>query len=125
MAPDSDGPADRTRPAVDDEVFAALSHRSRRLALYYLRCRRRADVDELADVVTGWRRAGHRGMASRADRDRIRAALLDRHLPVLAEVGLVDYDGSGGDVSVGQLPEPMRSLIDYALESEWESGVPP
>lgn len=125
MTRDDDRLGEHAPLAVDDEVFAALGERARRLALYYLRWRRRADVDELADVVTGWQRADRRGMASRAERDRIRAALHDRHLPVLAEAGLVDYDGAGGCVSPAQLSEPVRSLVDFAFESEWESGVPP
>lgn len=125
MTRDDDRLGEHALLAVDHEVFAALGERARRLALYYIRWHRRVDVDELADVVTGWRRADRRGMASRADRDGIRAALLDRHLPVLAEAGLVDYDGSGGTVSAGRLSEPVRSLVDYAFESEWESGAPP
>ena len=103
---------------VDDEVFLALSDRSRRMALYYLRSRDRVDVEALADVVTGWSAAGRRGMATRADRDRVLIALRAQHLPLLAAAGLVDYDRAAGTVAVERLSEPVRSLIDAACT--WE-----
>lgn len=121
MARDGDCHGDRTLTAVEDEVFAALSDRSRRIALYYLRWRRRVDVDELADVVTGWRHADRPGTATKADRDQVRWSLLGGHLPVLDDAGLVDYDESTGTVTVEQLSERVQSLIDFAYDSEGDT----
>lgn len=103
---------------VDDEVFLALSDRTRRMALYYLRSRDRVDVETLADVVTGWSTAGRRGTANREDRDRVLAALYAQHLPLLSDAGLVDYDRGAGVVTVERLSEPVRSLLDAAYA--WE-----
>lgn len=119
MVRNGDRSGERALLGVDDEVFVALGDRARRLALYYLRWHGRADVETLADVVTGWQGADRRGTATREDRDRIRVDLRRRHLPVLAESGLVDYDGAGGNVAVGQLSEPVDSLVDVAYEAEW------
>lgn len=118
MARDGDCHGGRALPVGADEVFAALSDRSRRIALYYLRWRRRVDLEELADVVTGWRHADRPGMATKADRDRVRDGLHGRHLPVLDDVGLADYDEVTGTVAVEPLPERVQTLIDFANESE-------
>ena len=118
MAPDVDCPGDLAVPAVDDEVFVALSDRCRRIALYYLRWRDRADVDQLADVVAGWRGADRRGAVSRGERDRVRATLLDWHLPVLVEADLVAVDEATGSVTIEPLSGPVDSLIDLAYEAE-------
>lgn len=123
MARDGDCLGDLARPAVDDEVFLALSDRSRRIALYYLRWRRRADVEELADVVAGWRRADRRGAVSRAERDRVRAALLGQHLPILSDADLVEVEE--GTVAIEPLPEPVRRLIDFAYDNEEGTNEPP
>lgn len=104
--------------AVDDEVFLALADRTRRLALYYLRGRGEADVGTLADVVTGWSNAAGRGMATGEDRDRVHTALHVRHLPLLDDAGLVDYDEAAGTVEVQEFSEPVRLLVDFAYQRE-------
>lgn len=114
-----------TDPAVGDEVFLALDDRVRRVALYYLRWRGRVHVEELADVVTGWTVADRRGMAARADRERVRAALLGEHLPLLDRAGLVDHDVATGTVAIEGLPATVGSLIDFAYDREWGSDAPP
>ena len=108
---------------VDDEVYLALSDRSRRMALYYLRSRDRVDVEALADVVTGWSAAGRHGMATRADRDRVLTALRVQHLPLLSAAGLVDYDRAAGTVAVERLSEPVRSLVDAACAWEGDQNA--
>ena len=118
MALGVDSPGDLAIPAVDDEVFVALSDRRRRFALYYLRWRGRADVDELADVVAGWRGADRRGAVSRGERNRVRATLLEWHLPVLADADLVAVDGATGSVAIEPLSGPVGSLIDFAYDVE-------
>lgn len=124
MARDGDPLRDMVLPAVDDEVFVALSDRHRRIALYYLRWRRRVDVEELADVVTGWRHADRRGAVPRAKRDRVRAALLGQHLPILVDAGLIRVEEESETVAMEPLSEPVRSLIDFAYEAEGGTNAP-
>lgn len=107
---------------IDDEVFLALADRSRRLALYYLRDRRRVDVGTLADVVTGWSDAGRRGTTTRDDRDQVLVALRAQHLPLLSAAGLVDYDEAAGTVEVERLAGPVRTLLDVACAWEGDPG---
>ena len=120
MDRDADRLDDLARHAVEDDVYAALSHRDRRIVLYYVRWRREADVEELADVVTGWRTADVRGMATRVERDRVGIELRARHLPILDDAGLVDYDREVGTVGRRSLPETVDSLIDMAYD--WDGG---
>ena len=108
---------------IDDEVFLALADPSRRLALYYLRDRRRVDVATLADVVTGWSGAGRRGTANRVDRDRVLVALRAQHLPLLSAAGLVDYDEAAGTVEVERFAGSVRTLLDVACAWEGDRDV--
>ena len=122
MSRDGDCLGDLALPSVDDEVFLALADRDRRIVLYYLRWRRRVEVDELADVVAGWRGADRPGAVSRTERDRVLAALRSRHLPILADADLVEVDREAGTVAIGSLSEPVRSLIDFAYDADGGEG---
>ena len=121
MGRDADRLDDLAVSGVEDAVYAAMSDRDRRLALYYVRWSREVDVEELADVVTGWRNAGASGVATREDRDRIRIELHARHLPILDDVGLLDYDPEAGTVTRRSLPDPVSTLVDLAYE--WEGDA--
>lgn len=72
---------------VAGDVFAALSESDRRTALRTLRCRPSGvDLDALAETV-----------ADRATDERaadVRARLHHAHLPMLDELGLIEYDAS-------------------------------
>lgn len=103
---------------VDDRVFRALGHEVRRFVCYYLLEHRTASVEELADVVTGWSAAETRGMALPADRDRVVVALVHRHLPALAESGLIRYDASAESVALDVDAEPILALLEWAYRVE-------
>ena len=121
MDRDADRLDDLARHEVEDAVYAAMSHRDRRLALYYVRWRGEVDVEELADVVTGWRNAGTRGMATREERDRVRIELGARHLPILDDADLLEYDHEDGTVTRRSLPDSVSTLV--ALAFGWEGDV--
>lgn len=74
------------------QYFRALSDDRRRLALYYLSQQGSADLDELARHVAG--REAERPPESLAEQEYERAAseLYHEHLPLLSDVGLVEFD---------------------------------
>ena len=105
-------------PSLDDAVFRAMSDVQRRFALYFLLDRRSASIAELADVVTGWTTATDRGMATRADRERVLLSLRHRHLPTLEQAGLVSVDHASETVSFATEEAPVHSLIRWAYARE-------
>lgn len=74
-----------------DRTLDALAHHRRRRALYHLRDAADAvTIDSLADAVAD--------AESDADAERVLASLHHRHVPKLADVGVVDHDPRSGDV---------------------------
>lgn len=107
---------------VGDEVFEVLRAPERRFVLYFLLEHPTVSVDELADVVTGWEGAGTHGMATRDDRERVRADLLHRHLPKLSGAGMVEYDRGTGTVR-STLRSPVENrLVRWAYRREGAGG---
>lgn len=105
------------------DPFEALSHRYRRVALYYLREHESASVATLAELVTGWVESGP-DPPDPVDHDRVLADLHHRHLPVLAEAGLVDYDREERAVRLAEPSATAAHLIEIAFEAD-TSGTPP
>lgn len=108
------------RPEIPDEVYRALSDRDRRYALYYLleHDDETIAVSELADVVAGWTRASEYGTVSRRERDLVHASLVHRHLPAMAEAGLVRVDDSGESVTFAVESDQVRELVRIASTVE-------
>ena len=102
----------------DDATFRALSERRRRLALYYLQEHDGVPVDELADVVAGVTGARESTVVTPDDRESVEIELRHSDLPVLADVGLVVHDRTTDEVSIGDLPESVRSFLAWAAENE-------
>ncbi|WP_276257258.1 DUF7344 domain-containing protein [Haloglomus litoreum] len=82
---------------------------------------RRLPLDVVADVVVGWRAANAGGMATGDDRERVRSELHHRHLPALADAGLVEYDPDTGAVALASLSAPTRQLIEWLYRHEAEN----
>lgn len=72
-----------------DWVFRALANSRRRMVLGYLLDRnvREVTFDELVDTIVD-----AESRSASPDREEIAVALHHKHLPVLAEKGLIEYD---------------------------------
>ena len=115
-APEAEDPPDDA-DALVDATFAALSDPRRRHALYYLRERESAPLDELATVLAGWLNAREdgAGVATSEDRERVRVGLHHGQLPSLSAAGFVRYDPGSGEVALDELPEFVEVAIDRSL----------
>lgn len=98
-------------------LFDALSHRDRRIVLYYLREHETATVDGLVDLVAGWVEAGP-GPNEPVDRTSVRAGLHHVHLPTLDSAGLVEYDADTGSVALVECPPGTDEIVDAAFEAD-------
>lgn len=104
-------------------LYDALADPDRRRTLYYLLERDRASLDELADVLAGWRTADD-GAVGPEVRERIRTALERSHVPLLEEVGLVAHDAEGGAVRLLPLAESVREVVRSAVPSGSDRSRP-
>lgn len=97
-------------------LYRALAVPERRRTLYYLLDRPTSSVAELVDVLADWR-AVEDGSVESAARTRTLEDLQEVHLPMLAEVGLVEYDTEARTVALSSLTGSVREVIRSAIRS--------
>lgn len=135
MAPDRDVPFDRywTRRLSDRSVREAILHPRRRYALYYLRERSApVEIDELADQIAVWESEGEESERARAgegasekaradERESVAASLRRRHVPYLAERGIVTYDSDRDRVAYDTDDSTLAMCLanDYRTSIAW------
>lgn len=120
-SPGAEEPPDDS-DALVDATFAALCDPRRRHALYHLRERESATLDELATVLAGWLNAREdgEGVATPEDRERVRIGLHHGQLPKLSAAGFVRYDADSGEVALADLPEFVEVAIEHSLALDRE-----
>ena len=93
-----------------DTLFAMLSDARRRYTLHHLLGSEDgvADIGTLAERIAAWERATDRRDASVAD---VVIDLHHAHLPLLADVGLVEYDERSGAVRYRDR-KPVRDCFE-------------
>lgn len=105
--------SDEPGPDADD-FFRLLSSRDRRRALYYLQEHSRSGLEELCDVLAGWRALDDSGVTEPTVRDRIHVSLHHTDLPLFESVGVVAYDRDARTVELEPLPEALSTILDRA-----------
>ncbi|TYL40615.1 hypothetical protein CV102_03335 [Natronococcus pandeyae] len=108
----------RTDRSVIDNAFLILQNQERRYALYFLLEHETASLEEVADIVTGWPRASEYGITGRETRDQVLRDLRHRHVPAMAEAGIVDYDEETDTLSFAPCPPATRSFVRLACLAE-------
>ena len=84
---------DRRSAEARTVILGALTHRRRRLILYYLHDRSGpVEADELARQVLAWETNTAVGNITDNDCERVVTGLYHNHLPKLADAGLIEYD---------------------------------
>lgn len=106
----------------DDEFYRAMAAAPRRRLLYYLLEDGDHSVEELATVLTGRESTEESTMATPENRDRWMMALRHQHLPMLAEVDLLDYDPDSGRIEAVPLEERVADIVRWSVVAE--SGAP-
>ncbi|SFR62707.1 DNA-binding transcriptional regulator, ArsR family [Halogeometricum rufum] len=109
-------------PSADD-LFSVLSHEERRRLLWFLLERPETTVEELADVLVGWRLRDD-DFVGEGERRSVLVSLHHHHLPMLAKSGLVTYDADSGSVEFSPPPAPIQVLIKFSYQYDNAVDVP-
>lgn len=103
-----------------DEVLSLVSESRRRQTLYCLLSNRTLDIDTIATQIAAWENNESIASVSKQAEESIKIALHHNHLPKLAEVGIIEYDGRSGDIVSGEGFDEIASTVEQLRENEDE-----
>lgn len=112
--------------STNDALFRALASQPRRIVLFHLRQHGVSTLEDLVDVVA--EHANPDGEFGSDDEDRIARILVEHHLPLLEQYGIVAFDRLDDVVELAEVPRDFGDLIDLAIRREIrsaEGGQPP
>jgi len=114
-----DTETERGRRLTDDDLYRALSATRRRRLLYLLNRDDddAASVGELATLLAGWDATESNRLVTAEDRRQIIVDLYHRHVPLLAETGLVTYDDEDGTLQLTDLDDRVRELVVDSVDT--------
>lgn len=104
--------------ALSDDQIDAVTDSQRRVVLYYLQERQEASLSRLSSILTGWIAVQERGVATATDYERSRVRLHHRHLPKLADAGLVEYHEDDHRAALLDLSPDVQTLLGEARRLE-------
>lgn len=106
---------DRERPSTD-EIHRVLANARRRRTLRCLeRVAESVSLDRLARHVSTME--GPVGDDHRPEQGSVRVALHHAHLPLLADVGLIEYDAETERIHPGPFPPQITDALDRERRS--------
>jgi len=101
-----------------DQVFRLLKNRRRRLVLAYLGQQGGpVALDELVEYVTVHERDEPESQPDARERRRTHVDLHHCHLPLMEDLGAIDFDESRERIRVGEAFEAIERHLDYG---EWD-----
>lgn len=99
------------------QLFKALAGPRRCHVLSVLLDHPEISVDELTDIVVGWHTTID-GPSGPDEWAQVKIELVHAHLPLLDDVGLVEFDTEADEVRLQSLAEPVESLVRFAEQYE-------
>lgn len=82
-----------------------------------------SDVRELATVLAGWEASDTGSMSTESDYDAVLLELHHRHLPVLDDAGIIEYDADNGAVTLEDFDDSARyQLADLVAPGDARDG---
>lgn len=100
-----------TTPELSD-MFELLTHPHRRYVLYYLTTESNtATIDTLVSAIATWD-GGQTGPDRNTDRDALEAALHHKHLPKLADAGMITVSADSDSIELRET-NGLNTFLGY------------
>lgn len=103
-----------------DEFYQLLASAPRRRVLYYLQEHPESPLEELSDVVAGWKAIEEDAVVGPRERSRIEVSLHHADVPRLAASDVVEYDRENREVTLDPLPDRLSQILRNSREYERE-----
>lgn len=94
-----------------DEFHRLLCSASRRRVLSYLQEHPETGLEELSDVVAGWKAVDEDAVVGPLEHDELRVSLHHTDVPKLADCDVVAYDRERREVTLQPLPESLSDIV--------------
>jgi len=101
-----------------DRILAGFGDKYRRYVLYYLDCEESAKTEQLVRQVAAWDADCDLDDVPDERQERVAVQLHHVHLPMLEDLGLIEYDRRSGAVRFGEPPEQLDEFIDLAKSAD-------
>ncbi|SEV89276.1 DUF7344 domain-containing protein [Natrinema salifodinae] len=101
-----------------DTLYDLLSAARRRYVLYYFLKYDQATVDELGQRIAAREHEGSIEGESAELVEAVTVSLIHKHVPRLADHGLVTYDRRNDEIGVGERFEAIRETVERARKDE-------
>lgn len=101
-----------------DRIVACLGEHRRRLLLYYLAEREHAGIDDAARYVVAAEDGCDPDDVSDEAHERAKVDLYHCHLPTLADLDVLEYDGRSGAMRFRDPPDGLADFLDLAAAVE-------
>lgn len=109
---------DSTRALSRDDVFTVLYNRRRRNVITYLRENDgTATVSDLAEYIAAKENDTTVQQLSSSERKCVYVGLYQNHLPMMNDVGVVDYDKDRGTVELLDCMDQLEPYLDAATDA--------
>jgi hypothetical protein len=102
----------------EDTLYETLASRPRRRILAYLLEESESTLEELVQILAGWRASESSTMVTPAKHERIEIELYHQHLPYLHEHGFIEFDHESNTIDVQELADDIHGLIRRSIEAE-------
>lgn len=103
----------------DDDVFEVLYNRRRRDVIsYLLEEDGSSTVGELAEYIAAKENDSTVQQLSSSERKRVYVGLYQNHLPMMDDVGVVDYDKNRGTVKLRECVTQLEPYLNDTVESD-------
>ncbi|MEF8802484.1 MAG: hypothetical protein V5A56_15895 [Halolamina sp.] len=96
-----------------DDLFSLLSNPRRRFILQYLdRTGETIQLQDLATEVAAWENETEPENLTDKQRKRVYVSLYQTHIPRLEEAGIVDHDGTTGEIRLIKRDDDLGQYLD-------------
>ena len=95
-----------------DDIYRVLSHPTRRSAVRALEGTDRTTIEAVAAWLSEPGRGRRDAIEANGGADRVEVALHHVHLPMLADIGVLEYEPERGEIEVADGFEEVVAVLD-------------
>lgn len=102
----------------NDEVFDILANRRRRFVVHLLLNEGELELGNVAERIAAWENGTTADAVNSTDRKYVYTALQQSHLPMMDEVGIIEYDKNRGTIETTDVIEEFDIYLEIVANRD-------